>query len=298
MSSPKLQGTTPQHVGENAVDCAFAVRTPLVLRAEDVARFQTFGFLVLRRFFEPAPLADEIDRVMNDGLLSSHGLTRSGQIHFQYVPMMTSRTPASLSLLDRTEAIAVAVLGGAVLPTRAKGVRYFGNSPWHVDSELPVPSIGILAYLGQLAPENGALMVLPGSHRPEFSNAIREYGGFDLAASAMPSHAIRTEPGDVIAIDEHLFHASTGGIVRRQWRTDFVVDPIGREAEAQTERYYAGILPPDWDGGYDVDRYPSYGLDWRQSGRPAVARLESLGVYELAGRQEEIARSRWRREVL
>ena len=30
--------------------------------------FQTFGFVVLRRFFEPSPLAAEIDRVMADGL--------------------------------------------------------------------------------------------------------------------------------------------------------------------------------------------------------------------------------------
>ena len=29
-----------------------------------------------------------------------------------------------------------------------------------------------------------------------------------------------------------------------------------------TKSYFAGIYTPDWDGGYDVDRYPSYGPDW------------------------------------
>jgi len=297
MSNPKLQGSTPHYPGTEAAQPAAPARLSSGLRAEDVSRYHTFGFVVLRRFFDPRPLAEEIDRVMHDGLLSTHGVSRSGQIHFQYVPMMTATTPASLALLDRTEAIAVAVLGGSVLPTRAKGVRYFGNTPWHVDSELPIASAGILAYLGQLGPDNGALLVLPGSHRPEFANSIREYGGVDMNATSMPSHVIRTEPGDVIALDEHLYHASIGGVVRRQWRTDFVVDPPGAEAEAQTKSYYAGIFPPEWDGGYDVDRYPSYGPDWRQSARRAVARLESLGVYELAERQEEFARSRRRKET-
>jgi hypothetical protein len=34
---------------------------------------------------------------------------------------MTAKTPVSLSLLDRVEAVAAVVLGGSVLPTRAKG---------------------------------------------------------------------------------------------------------------------------------------------------------------------------------
>ena len=42
--------------------------------------FQTFGFVVLRRFFEPGPLAAEIDRVMADGLGAD--VSRSGDIRF------------------------------------------------------------------------------------------------------------------------------------------------------------------------------------------------------------------------
>jgi hypothetical protein len=84
--------------------------------------FRTFGFGVLRQFFDPHPLAAEIDQVMHDGLVAD--VSRTGEIRFQYVPMMTAKTPVSLSLLDRVEAVAGVVLGGSVLPTRAKGVRY------------------------------------------------------------------------------------------------------------------------------------------------------------------------------
>jgi hypothetical protein len=251
--------------------------------------FRTFGLGVLRQFFDPGPLAAEIDRVMHDGLISRVSTTE--EIDFQYVPMMTAQTPASLSLLDRIEAVAVDLLGGSVLPTRAKGVRYSGNTPWHSDSISPLPSIGFLAYLEPLSGKDGALRVLPGSHHPDFREALRKLDVEDTAGSTIPAYVVTTEPGDLIVLDEHLFHASFGGRTRRQWRVDFVKAPESAAAKDLTRSYFAALYPPDWDGGYDVDRYPSYGPDWRGSSRPAVALLEALGVYELAAAQEAFTRS-------
>jgi hypothetical protein len=113
-----------------------------------------------------------------------------------------------------------------------------------------------------------------------------------MHAMALPSHAVVTEPGDMIVFDEHLFHASSGGSVRRQWRMDYVSDPMDAGDEKNTIEYFARIFPPDSDEGYDIDRYPSYGPDWRASGRPAVERLEALGVYELAARQEAFGQTK------
>jgi hypothetical protein len=254
--------------------------------------FRTLGFGVLRQFFDPHPLAAEIDQVMRDGLVED--VSRAGEIRFQYVPMMTAKTPVSLSLLDRVEAVAAALLGGSVLPTRAKGVRYSGSTPWHSDSASPLVSVGFLAYLEPLRAEDGALRVLPGSHHPDFRDALRALGVNGTAAPVLPAYVVVTEPGDLILLDEHLFHASSGGGTRRQWRVDFVKAPMGAEAEHLTTSYFAGIYPADWDGGYDVDQYPSYGPDWRNSSRPAVAQLDSLGVYELAAAQEAFTRSRRR----
>jgi Phytanoyl-CoA dioxygenase (PhyH) len=255
-------------------------------QAIDTDYFRTFGFLVLRQFFDPGPLAPEIDEVLEEGLASASDVSRYDGIQFQYVPMMTARTPASLSLLDQTEAVAATLLGGSVLPTRAKAVRYFGNTPWHVDSKLQLASIGFAAYLEPTAAETGSLRVLPGSHNAELNAAIRKMGGMGLSAPSLPSYSIATEPGDVIAFDEHLFHSSFGGGVRRQWRLDYLRTPQSPEEERETVAYFAGLYPPDWDAAYDVDRYPSYGSDWRASGRSCVGRLEALGVYELAARQE------------
>jgi phytanoyl-CoA dioxygenase PhyH len=260
--------------------------------SDPVDAVRTFGFAVLRQFFDPRALAAEIDQVMEDGLVAN--VSRASEIRFQYVPMMTATTPVSLSMLDRVEGVAGALLGGSVLPTRAKGVRYSGSTPWHTDSVAPLASVGFLAYFEPLGAENGALRVLPGSHHPDFRDALRGLGVDGKAAPVLPGHVVESEPGDLILLDEHIFHASSGGGTRRQWRVDFVIAPVGAEAEDLTKAYFAAIYPPDWDGGYDVDRYPSYGPDWRNSTRPFVAQLEALGVYDLAATQEAFTRSRQR----
>ena len=95
-------------------------------------------------------------------------------------------------------------------------------------------------------------------------------------------------------MDEHLFHASSGGTIRRQWRVDYLRVPIDADDARHTKTYFENLYRVDWDGGYDVDRYPSYGFAWRNSGRAAVGQLEELGVYDLAAKQEEFTRSRKR----
>jgi hypothetical protein len=255
-------------------------------RRRSATALATFGFVVLRQFFDPGPLAAEIDRVLADGILRDVPERR-----FQYVPMMTLETPVSLALLDRAETVAAAVFGGPVLPTRAKGTRYYGETSWHTDSDLPLRSVGCLAYLEPVGADSGALRVIPGSHHPQFGEALSGLGGSCLRDPSLPAYVVATEPGDMLLLDERVLHASFGGGLRRQWRVDYLGVPADAEVDL-TRSYFASIYAPDWDGGYDVDRYPSYGFDWRRSNRTAVARLEALGVYELATAQEAFMRSR------
>jgi hypothetical protein len=255
-----------------------------------VESFRTFGFAVLRQFFDPRPLAMEVDRVLSDGLLRQPRL--DGEIRFQYVPMMTAETPASLSLLDRLGAVAETLFDRLVLPTRAKGTRYFGETPWHVDSVLPVASLGCLAYLEPTALGSGALRLVPGSHHPPFNEALRGVCAARLRDPSLPGHVVATDPGDVILMDEHVLHAVFGGRVRRQWRVDYLGVPVGVEEFILTKSYFDSLYEREWDGGYDVDRFPSYGPEWRRSSRAAVAQLEALGVYEAAAAQEAFIRSR------
>jgi len=270
--------------------CKAASYNVKVQESLNIDHLRTFGFLVLRQFFDPGPLFAEMNLVLEDAFPPSAAVSRYEGIHFQYVPMMTAETPASLSLLDRTALVAEQLLGGTVIPTRAKAIRYFGNTAWHVDSVEPVASLGFMAYFESLNADNGALRVLPGSHLPERGNAVRALGGIGKDATELPSEILPTVPGDMIVFDEHLFHSSHGGTTRRQWRIDYLRDPVDTASRKSTLAYFSGIYSPTWSGGYDVDRYPSYGPAWRASSRPAVERLEALGVYELAAKHETFAR--------
>jgi hypothetical protein len=62
--------------------------------------------------------------------------------------------------------------------------------------------------------------------------------------------------------------------------------------EGGPPRYFDSLYEREWGGGYDVDRFPSYGPEWRRSSRAAVAQLEALGVYEAAAAQEAFIRAR------
>ena len=249
----------------------------------------TFGYVVLPAAFDARPLADEIDRVLADALVDAdHHNTGSAGNRFRYAPMMVAGTPVSLGLTVQLGALASAVLGAPVVPGRAKGTEYAGITGWHRDTELAARSIGCLAYLEPLTARTGALWVLPGSHHAGYADAIVAADEPELPGVALP-----TAPGDVIVLDERLFHCSKGGgrKRRRQWRVDFLADDPG--AEADLAEYFAAQHSPDWDGGYDVERYPSYGPAWRALDERWDQRLEALGAYE-AGRIEEEAAARRR----
>jgi hypothetical protein len=250
----------------------------------------TFGFVVLRGFVEPRALSAEFDASMR-AAFADPGHLKAGAAgnEFRYVPTMCERTPVSLSLLRRLAPVASELLGAPVLPSRAKATTYRGSTGWHRDTALPVRSVGFALYLEPLGAADGALRVLPGSHRAEYGATVAAYAA---QAADMPSVAVPTVPGDVIAFDEHLYHASSGGDLRRQWRVDFVADVPGGEDALRA--YFAGQYSSAWDGGYDVVRFPSYGDHWRTIDPRWNERLGELGAYGAAAAEEAAVRARRR----
>jgi Phytanoyl-CoA dioxygenase (PhyH) len=243
--------------------------------------FRRAGWTVLRGEFEPTRLIAEVDDTLSRAFVRPHRNTSpDAAISFRYVPMMSLATPCSLELLDACAIQAAELLERPVLPVRAKATEYHGESAWHRDSDLDYPSVGFLAYLDLLTSGDGALRAVPGSHRsarPDEEQAV----------------AIPTAPGDLIVIDEHVKHAAFGGTIRRQWRVDFIAEPHNGAEATAARAYFAGIFAPGWDGGYDVEAYPTYGDDWRRRCDPAVdTRLAELGAYALAGAEEAASRRR------
>jgi ectoine hydroxylase-related dioxygenase (phytanoyl-CoA dioxygenase family) len=255
--------------------------------ASQTAHMDAFGFVVLRGFLDPGALSAEFDASMRDAFADErHMNAGSAGNQFRYLPMMNERTPVSLALVMRLAAVAAELLAAPVLPGRAKATSYLGSTKWHRDTDLPVRSVGFAFYLEPLEADKGALRVLPGSHRAEFAAAIEAYAA---QADDVPGVPVPTVPGDAIVFDEHLYHASAGGDLRRQWRVDFVADLT--DADDVLREYFARQYAPGWDGGYDVERFPSYGAHWRTLDPRWNERLDELGAYRAAAAEEAFVRA-------
>jgi hypothetical protein len=246
----------------------------VAISADDAGRFLAEGYLVLAGAFDPTPLADEVDRALAEGDRGGPQVVFDA-ISFRYVPMMGEGTPVSLGLLDALAEPAAELLGGPVLPLRAKGTRYSASTAPHRDSTSELRSVGYLCYLEPLVSATGALRIAPGSH-------LDPTGSLE----AIPLVAVETEPGDIIVMDEHVVHASDGGADRRQWRVDFFAAPVDDRGLELARAYVAATFPPDWDGGYDAVAFPSFGRHWQRLDRPWHEGLEEVGAYAAAAAQE------------
>jgi Phytanoyl-CoA dioxygenase (PhyH) len=238
--------------------------------------FIEVGYVVLRRFFDPLRLTAECERAIGDGVNPTQSAQKfavgRSTVSLQYVPMMCELTPVSLDLASAVASVAEELFQRPVLPGRAKGTKYVGDTSWHRDSEHDVASLGCIAYLNRLTAETGALRIVPRSHRRsnvELPDAGRNAG--------IP---IDSEPGDVIVFDEHIIHGSSGGRARLQWRADFVVDPADSEIAAVQEWFAQSVPDERRDLGYNARQYPSYGPHWRSRHMKWTARLIDLGVLD------------------
>ena len=96
-----------------------------------------------------------------------------------------------------------------------------------------------------------------------------------------PSYICETEPGDVIAFDLRLHHASINGRDRRQWTITYYRDPVGPDEI----REVTAALMDDVEEWRDLDhaRYPFYDPEWiseveKTWRAPAIRRLRELGA--------------------
>jgi hypothetical protein len=254
------------------------VGDPVTISVDDgtVDAFRRHGYAVLRSVFDARALLDEMEQVFADAFTSEVWHSGSGGVRFASVPMMSRRTPTSVALADACSVPAARLIGRAVLPGRAKGTWYLGGSEWHRDSDLNIPSLAFVAYLEPLRRGHGAFAVRANenSAAPRVDSTV----------------TFETEPGDVIIFDEHTTHGSVGGTYRRQWRSDFIADPESDDEVGLLRRSFEHIFAVDWDGGYDADRYPSYGDFWQATHRQWAKRLEDLGVIDLAEKQAAVMR--------
>ena len=148
------------------------------ITAEDVARFQDVGYLVLRGALTSAEvrqLSDEADAT------TARGPLRPDQERHETLdaPLHTLQTPfaSGLATDERIRGVAEAVFGDC-FGLGCGANRYAGNTRWHCDHFPEVredaQACAVGAYLEPLTAVTGAFRVIPRSHREPYFSDLQE----------------------------------------------------------------------------------------------------------------------------
>ena len=217
---------------------------PLSATDVDVTYFQVFGFLHLRaaqKDVAPAVSA-AFERVF---AARTPMVGREGRLGISRIAVRDEVLSETLLAGHRLPALAARLLQTTATYVGGDGVRYDGNSDWHRDGHHhALRLLKIVQYLEPLSRETGALRVIPGTHRRrthwdtcagELADPLAMLG---MPPDQVPSYAIESEPGDLIAFDPHIYHASFGGSPdRRQITVTFAATPGDAEARRELAEY-------------------------------------------------------------
>lgn len=192
------------------------------LTTEQVKFFKAFGFIVLRNFFR----ADEmkvIQREVAEEMAEQYASSPFDGTRRHWTVMMSEKTPYFANLLEdpRFMQPAKQMFGDDVLGIMTDSNRYVGDTPWHPDSrEADFNGVKFAIYLDPVGAKTGALRVIPSSHLLSNENnkmIVDAISGRPIEDA--PAHVLDSQPGDVVAFDLRLWHASCGGKTDRRMCT-------------------------------------------------------------------------------
>ncbi|SOD62849.1 Ectoine hydroxylase-related dioxygenase, phytanoyl-CoA dioxygenase (PhyH) family [Streptomyces zhaozhouensis] len=272
-----------------------------LLDSEQLAFFDSFGFVVVRGFFTP----DQSERLFAevvDSLTDQYPQVRRARepaartgipvdgVTSWFLPLMNAATtPASCALVNASPLrdVAEQLLGADALVKPPKGTYLSNASPWHQDTTEPhLRAVKCVVYRDELCEADGSLQFLPGSHRGPLAERLAGYREemavdeeFDELGEERrwPGFVPPLGPHDVVVFDPHIWHGSVHGRARFSWTTSFVAVPETPEQRAAAHRYIAQFLGQDFV--YDQERFPYYDPRWsRADAPPFVRRMRELDV--------------------
>jgi hypothetical protein len=213
--------------------------------------FNTFGFLVL-----PGVLADDIDWIAAEfaAVFRDLGIVHDGTRRSVVVPFIDQRERLCALFDDpRIEGILGSLLGEEFAYLGSDGNYFSGATLWHSDGEHPVGKYAKIAiYLDTVGADNGALRVIPGSHRlnslqqSSFRAARQCHEAWGLAPCDVPALVLESKPGDVVAFDHNIMHASFGGDSSRRMFTINCCSAPSDPAELSEMQEYVRADSAQW----------------------------------------------------
>lgn len=249
-----------------------------MLTEHQLAHFNTFGFVPLRGLFSK----DEIDNFNDEfqlkleSTLRCTGLAEDPAKYCSW-SSLGSETPHSAKIHEDSRILSIAeqLLGDDFVIRSCNCGSYVNVTPWHPDSiNFHEHTIKFPIYLQPLDDSNGALRLIPGSHRKPFHEAILNFGLLGLTEKAshtefsisdIPAYSCNMELGDVFIFDCHIWHASWGGNTdRRMISPIYTKNPKTADEEAMTREQVKNNYSVREELAKDTyaERQPEYPLDW------------------------------------
>jgi len=243
----------------------------------DLGRVATNGYLLKPDTVGPdwlQPLAEELDRVGTDATPGDPRVIREpddGSIRSVFQPHLFSELIAEVITLDTVLPVARQLLGSDVYLHQARinmmpgftGTGFYWHSDfetWHAEDGMPsMRAVSCSIALTENHPYNGALMVMPGSHRTFYpcvgatprnnhaSSLVRqEIGVPDRATLTTAAHQYGIEQatgaaGTALWFDSNVMHGSGSNITPFPRSNVFLVfnsvdNPLGPPFRAATPR--------------------------------------------------------------
>jgi hypothetical protein len=245
------------------------------VRDFDVHFFALFGYTVLREVLTAAEcraISGEFARAFRTAFTDLTARTTPA-----WLPGLADATPTSAALTvddDRLWGIARRLLGCDALPCPPEVAWLRGLTPWHYDDPLGLRGVKFLVYV--TGPADG-LRLLPMSHRdPE---AVRTLVAEPRHLPAVP---VSVAPGDVVAIDLHVWHAYQVRGPRILWAPEYLAWPVDPAATAALPAKFAALA----DAGAPEDGRTAWPVwdEWLRAPtgrrRDAVTLLRSAGAFD------------------
>jgi ectoine hydroxylase-related dioxygenase (phytanoyl-CoA dioxygenase family) len=253
--------------------------------------YETFGYLVLRGFFDVATFTS-LAAETESALRRSYGATIVDPNREQASLAMGRDTPMLAAALESSSLAGAArtLHGRDALGIATYVTSHVGDTGWHADSPHDFPrGVKFSAYVGPTRASSGALRVIPGSHRPEMHESLRAWlrdSARGVAEPDVPCVVCESEPGDLIAFNLRLFHAALGGgSDRRVINVFYYENPTSPADERRTREQ----VVEDFEWLFDKNRGDSRGsyAEWlaNASGdatRAAwIRRFDEMGFFAL-----------------
>ncbi len=275
----------------------------LQITAQQKAALDLYGFVVIPGLFaaDIGWIIDEYEAVWRtrpDLVHTSAARTTS------FPGLFVSRSPRLTALLEdpRFVALGDTLLGEGFSFSGGDGGRYNGDTGYHTDMPQPcwqaaeiVRHVKIAFYLEPLRRDTGALRVMPGSHLTgdRYFAQLQELvasgdpprwrSQLAMEQADLPSQALETRPGDVIAFDHRLLHGSFGGAIGRRMFDFNLHGPVRNEVERDAAlAYYRLLRDPPYNVNW-CDFASGFGPGWMESLPPA--RRRHFGSFLTLGAQ-------------